>query len=71
LLGIGGTGKETCTHVCTTNFDDTALHLEVGDSFDVAVVDIFTPNLERLASDGVENGKKSALECVTKHICFV
>jgi hypothetical protein len=63
----GGAGDVVGRHVCSHNFEYGALNILVGNALNVAIANLFVPDLQRLATDRVEDGQKARLESVSKH----
>ena len=67
LLGVDWAGDEVGGDVSAHDLEDGGLNISIGQSLDVAVSDVFLPDLERLGADGVQNGEEAALESGLKH----
>ena len=70
LLGIGRSSDKVGANVGSHDFEDGGLDVWVGKPFDMSVLDLFVPDLEGLAPDGVEDGQETRLESVLEH-CYL
>ena len=71
LLGVDGARDVVGADVRAHDLEDGGLDIGIGQSLDVAVSHGLVPNLERLGTDGVEDGEESALEGVLEHAACV
>ena len=54
-------------HIGPNNFQDKTLNVRVSNSLDMSISDFFVPNLERFASNWIQNGQKTRLKSVLEH----
>lgn len=70
LLRIGRTCDVRGAHVGAHDLEHQRLNVVVGDALNVTVSHFLVPDLQRLGAYAVQNGEKSALECVLEHFFF-
>lgn len=68
FLRVGGTCDVCGADIGANDLQDQRLDVVVGDTLDVAVAYLLVPDLERLGADRVQDGQKSTLESVFKHL---
>jgi len=67
LLGISRAGDVIRTDIGAHDLQNTRLDIRVGDSLHMSVAHCRIPNLEGLASDGIQNRQKARLKGVLEH----